>query len=187
MKKVLLGFSALALVFSVFSFQRIEKSTPIEEKGESIKWISWEQMMEKSKSQHKKVIVDVYTDWCGWCKRMDATTFSDACLAKYINENYYAVKFDAEQKQDIVFKDKTYKFVKNGMRGYHELAAEITHGQLSFPTVVFLDEKIEVIQAIPGYRDTKEFETIATYFGRNEHLKTPWETYQKNYTPLPKN
>ena len=84
-------------------------------------------------------------------------------------------------------KDFVVEPVKNGMRGYHELAAEITRGQLSFPTVVFLDEKIEVIQSIPGYRDTKEFETIATYFGRNEHLKTPWETYQKNYQPLPKN
>ncbi|MBI1224078.1 MAG: DUF255 domain-containing protein [Bacteroidetes bacterium] len=188
MKKVLLGMGALVLLITSLSFTFKKLEPPTQVSGhDAINWITWEQMMEKSKTQPRKVIVDVYTDWCGWCKRMDATTFSDACLSKYINDTYYAVKFDAEQKQDIVFKDKTYKFVKNGMRGYHELAAEMTHGQLSFPTVVFLDEKIDVIQSIPGYRDTKEFETIATYFGRNEHLKTPWETYQKNYTPLSKN
>jgi len=184
MRKVFFGLVTL-FALSALSFKQTNKTPEIA--PDAINWMTWEQMMEKSKTQPRKVIVDVYTDWCGWCKRMDATTFKDACLAKYINQNYYAVKFDAEQKQDIVFKDKTYHFVKNGMRGYHELAAEITHGQLSFPTVVFLDEKIEVIQSIPGYRDTKEMEIIATYFGRNEHLKTPWETYQKNYTPLPRN
>jgi thioredoxin-related protein len=186
MKQVMFGLGALVLTLTAFSFSKPE--TPyIQDAPDAIHWMSWEQMMEKSKTQPRKVVVDVYTDWCGWCKRMDATTFSDARLATYINQTYYAVKFDAEQKNDIVFKDKTYKFVKNGMRGYHELAAEMTRGQLSFPTVVFLDENIDVIQSIPGFRDTKEFEAIATYFGRNEHLKTPWETYQKNYKPLPKN
>ncbi len=186
MKQVIFAFGVLVLMVTAFAFSKPEVAVKAEKK-DAINWITWEQMLEKSKKQKRKVVVDVYTDWCGWCKRMDATTFSEPCLAKYVNENYYAVKFDAEQKQEIVFKDKTYKFVKNGMRGYHELAAEITRGQLSFPTVVFLDEKIEVIQSIPGYRDAKEFETIATYFGRNEYLKTPWETYQKNYKPLPKN
>ncbi len=186
MKKVLLGYGAVLLLLFAFSFKQPD-SPANDVLRDSIKWMTWEQMLEKSKTQPRKVVVDVYTDWCGWCKRMDATTFSDPCVAKYINETYYAVKFDAEQKQDIVFKEKTYKFVKNGMRGYHELAAEITRGQLSFPTIVFLDENIDVIQSIPGYRDVKDFETIATYFGRNEHMKTPWETYLKNYQPLPKN
>lgn len=187
MKNIIVGLFALILAGGALSFSEPEVVKAENPVADAINWITWEQMLEKSKTQRRKIIVDVYTDWCGWCKRMDATTFSEPSLAKYINQNYYAVKFDAEQKQDIVFKEKTYKFVKNGMRGYHELAAEITRGQLSFPTVVFLDEKIEVIQAIPGYRDAKEFEVIATYFGRNEHLKTPWETYQKNYKPLSKN
>lgn len=185
MKKVIFGLGALIFTLTAFSFGK-PTDPLIQEAPDTIHWMTWEQMMEKSKTQPRKVVVDVYTEWCGWCKRMDASTFSDPRVANYINQTYYPVKFDAEQKADIVFKDKTYKFVKNGMRGYHELAAEITRGQLSFPTVVFLDENIDVIQSIPGFRDTKEFETIATYFGRNEHLKTPWETYQKNYKPLPK-
>jgi thioredoxin-related protein len=50
-----------------------------------------------------------------------------------------------------------------------------------------MDEGLEVIQAIPGYRDANEFEMIMTYFGENQYQKVPWETYQANYKPLPRN
>lgn len=85
----------------------------------------------------KKIVVDIYTDWCGWCKRMDASTFQDPKVIKAINKNFYAVKFNAEQKEDINFKSKVYQFVPQGNRGYHSLAAEITQGRLSYPTFVF--------------------------------------------------
>lgn len=184
MRNVVIVFGILLLSIGLYSFRDSDKNTPKQPDGSAINWITWEEMMEKSKKEPRKVVVDVYTDWCGWCKRMDATTFRQKQIAKYINQNYYAVKFNAEDKKDIDFKGKTFKFVKNGMRGYHELAAEITRGRLSYPTVVFLDESLEVIQSIPGYRDASEFEKIVTYFGENQHQKTPWETYQKNYTPI---
>ncbi|MBI5917472.1 MAG: DUF255 domain-containing protein [Bacteroidetes bacterium] len=183
MRNVVIAFAVLVLSIGVYSFKNSETEVAARSE-EAIHWMTWQEMAEKQKKQPRKVVVDVYTEWCGWCKRMDANTFCQPQIAKYVNQNFYAVKFDAEQKGDIVYKDKTYKFVKNGMRGYHELAAEITRGRLSYPTIVFLDEKIEVIQSIPGYRDALEFETIATYFGKNEHLRTPWESYQKAYKPM---
>jgi thioredoxin-related protein len=184
MRNVVTAIALLLLSIGVYSFKNSNNSAEEIKPGAGIQWISWGEMVEKSKKEQRKVVVDVYTDWCGWCKRMDATTFQQAQIAKYVNKNYYAVKFNAEDKQDIDFKGRTFKFVKNGMRGYHELAAEITRGRLSYPTVVFLDEKLEVIQSIPGYRDAAEFEKIVTYFGENQHQKTPWETYQKNYQPM---
>ncbi|MEK7254545.1 MAG: DUF255 domain-containing protein [Bacteroidota bacterium] len=186
MKKVASTFALILatgmLGFGVFSFKFPENTA----QAQTINWLTWEQALEKQQTQKRKIMVDVYTDWCGWCKRMDAATFQKEEIAKYVNEHYYAVKFNAEQKDDIEFKGKTYKFVKQGMRGYHELAAEITRGRLSYPTVVFLDENLEVIQPIPGYKEPLEFEQIITYFGKNEHKKTPWQTYQKGYTPLTK-
>jgi thioredoxin-related protein len=152
----------------------------------AINWMSWEDALVKMKTQPRKILVDVYTDWCGWCKRMDASTFQEKQIANYVNKHYYAVKFNAEQKQDIVFNNKTYKFVNNGRRGYHELALEITRGRLSYPTVVFLDENLDIIQPIPGYKNSLEFEQIVTYFGENQHKKTPWETYQASYKPMKK-
>ena len=156
------------------------------EAQQTVEWLSFGEAIEKSKVERKKIFVDVYTKWCGWCKKMDKATFQDPQIANYINENYYAVKFDAEDRNSIDFKDKTYKFVKSGRRGYHELAAAITKGNLRYPTVVFLDENLNVIQPIPGYQDAKSFEMIMTYFAEDFFKNTPWRKYKQEYVPLDK-
>ena len=141
-----------------------------------------EQALEKSKTEKRKIFVDVYTDWCGWCRHMDSTTFVTPAVANYLNEHFYAVKFNAEQKQDILFKDKTFRFNKVGERGgHHELAALWLNNRLSFPTTVFLDENQNLIQPVPGYLDATKMEAIINYFGSDSHRKTPWETYEKNF------
>ena len=66
-----------------------------------IQWMTWDEAVAASKESPKKILVDVYTDWCGYCKKMDKGTFTDVDLAKYINENFSAVKLDAEQKDYI--------------------------------------------------------------------------------------
>lgn len=151
-----------------------------------VKWMTLEEALEKSKTDKRKIFVDVFTDWCGWCKRMDSTTFINPAVAQYLNDNYYPVKFNAEQQKEIVFKDKTYQFKKNGARGYHELAAEWLNNRLSYPTVVFLDESQGVIQPLQGYQDATKMEAVLNYFGTDSHKKTPWETYQKNFSQQPK-
>jgi len=165
------------------SYGSKEKVAPLKtaERG-TVNWMSLEQALEKSKTEKRKIFVDMYTDWCGWCKHMDSTTFVSAPVAKYLNEHFYPVKFNAEQENDIVFKDKTYKFKKNGSRGYHELAALWLNNRLSFPTVVFLDENQQLIQPVPGYQDAIKMEAIINYFGSDSHKKTPWESYEKNFT-----
>jgi thioredoxin-related protein len=150
----------------------------------SIQWMSWEEAVERSEKEPRKFLVDIYTDWCGWCKRMDATTFQEPHLAAYINQHYYPIKFNAEQREEISFRGKSYEFVNKGKHGYHELAAEITQGRLGYPTLVFLNEDMEVIQAINGYREPLEFEQIVTYFGGDYHRRMPWERYTKFYEPL---
>ena len=60
---------------------------------EKIQWMDFEEAVSACTKQPKKIFVDVYTNWCGWCKKMDQTTFADPEVAKYMNENYYAVKF----------------------------------------------------------------------------------------------
>lgn len=180
--------SAILIIFatlSALSFKPAER-TQILQHGvnqAAVNWLSWEEAMALSQKEKKKILLSVYTDWCGWCKRMDTATFEEPNIARYINENFYPVKFDAEQRGELEYQGKAYKYVKNGKRGYHELAAELLKGRLSFPSVVFLDEKQEVIQSIVGYKPPEEFEKIATYFAQDHYKKTPWSTYQKNFRP----
>jgi len=157
------------------------KSLKTAERG-VVNWLSLEEALARAKNEKRKLFVDMYTDWCGWCKHMDSTTFVDASVAKYLNEHYYPVKFNAEQDSEIVFKDKTYRFKKSGSRGFHELAAMWLNNRLSFPTVVFLDENQQLIQSVPGYQDAEKMDAIINYFGSDSHKKTPWESYEKNFS-----
>ncbi len=144
-------------------------------------WLTLEEALEKNKTEKRKIFIDVFTDWCGWCKRMDETTFTDPEVARYLNEHFYAVKFNAEQTNEINFNNKTYRFKNNGGRGCHELAAEWLNNRLSFPTSVFLDENMHLIQPLPGYQDGPKLHAILNYFGTDSHRTTPWETYEKNF------
>ena len=157
---------------------KLDENEPLAE----VEWMTLEEAMEKCKTDKRKIFIDVFTDWCGWCKRMDQSTFVDPAVAQYLNENYYAVKLNAEQSEDITFNNKTYHFKKNGARGYHELAAELLNNRLSFPTVVFLDESMKVIQPISGYLEAPKLEIILNYFGTDSHKTTPWETYERKFS-----
>ena len=146
-----------------------------------IEWHTLTEAIELNKAEPRNFIIDVYTDWCGWCKVMDKKTFSEANVGNYLNDNFYPVKLDAEQRGEIIFKDYTYKFVPNGSKGYHELAAALLQGKLSYPTVVFLDEDFNLIQPLPGYREAKEFHPILTYFGEDLYKQMAWKDYQSVY------
>ena len=118
-----------------------------------INWMSWDQAVAANKSAAKPLIIDVYTDWCGWCKRMDATTFKDPRVAEYVNANFYAVKLDAEQKGDIVYDGTTFSFQQQGRRGVHTLAASLLDGRLSYPSIVYFNGKMERTMISPGFKD----------------------------------
>ncbi|HHB78635.1 MAG TPA: DUF255 domain-containing protein [Saprospiraceae bacterium] len=146
-----------------------------------VHWLTMEEAIAKSKVEKRKIFIDVYTHWCGWCKKMEKSTFQTDEVAKILNEDYYPVKLDAEQKAPITFNGRVFQYVKSGRGGYHELAAYFLDSQMSYPTVVFLDENLNIIQAIPGYRDKKEFALMANYFGKNFHKRMSWAAYSKKY------
>ena len=148
----------------------------------TVKWYSIEEAEKLSKEQGKKVMIDVYTDWCGWCKKMDKETFNHPVIAKYINENYYPVKLDAESKIDITFMGTTYKYVAQGTRGYHELAAGLLNGQLSYPSVAYLNEKLQLLGAIPGYKTAEAMEPLLVYISEDKYITQSLEEFQKTFT-----
>lgn len=147
--------------------------------AQNVQWVSWEEAVALSKTETnpKKIFVDVYTDWCGWCKKMDKDTFQNPDVAAYMKENFYMVKMDAEGKEPIEYDGKTFKFVPQGRRGYHELAAALLQGKMSYPTVIFLDEERKMLSPVPGYQKVKPFLQIAKYFGENIYKDKDWKSY----------
>ncbi len=149
---------------------------------EKIQWMSIEEAYELTLTEEnpKKIFIDVYTDWCGWCKRMDKATFQNEEVAAYMNAHYYNVKFDAEQKESIEMLGNTFEFVPQGSRGYHELAAALLNGKMSYPTVVFMNAKFEMLSPVPGYQEPTGFMQVARFFGDDIYKDQSWQDYSGN-------
>jgi thioredoxin-related protein len=176
MRKILFSLSLFTSVLVLSSMTPVPTDGPVQ-------WMTFEEAVEKSKTEKRKFIIDVYTDWCGWCKVMDKKTFNDPEVAKLLNEKFYAVKLDAEQTADIQFKGTAYKYVSSGRSGVHQLAAALLNNQLSYPTVVFVEEDFKSVSPIPGYKEAPEFHKMLVYFdsGYYKNGETGRTEFEKIY------
>jgi thioredoxin-related protein len=148
---------------------------------EKINWLSFEDAITMNQKTPKPILIDVYTDWCGYCKKMDVNTYANKTIIKAINDNFYAVKLDGEGKKDITYKDHTFKFQKSGRNGYHQLPASLMDGKLSYPTTILLSKTEEKLQSIPGYLDKKTFEKILGFFSLENYKTNNWKDFEKNF------
>lgn len=153
------------------------ENTTIDEPVEGIKWYTWAEAAELSKTQPKKIFIDLYTDWCGWCKKMDKETFTDPKVAKYLNDNFYPVKFNAERKDAIVFNEKTFEFIKSGRRGVHQLAYALLDGRLGYPAFVTLDETFARIMISPGYKKPPQLMQELAFAKEEKYMSMSFEDY----------
>lgn len=153
---------------------------------DSIKWHSIDQALQLASQEPRMLVIDVYTDWCGWCKRMDASTFSDPEVIELMNTHFYPVKLDAEGKEDIVIGDRTFKFVDNGRRGYHEIAAIVTRGRLSYPTISYLDAQGKVLEAAPGFKTADQFMIYLSYYADGAYKSQTFDEFSAGYASAEK-
>lgn len=181
MKKIL--FIAI-IAITAFSF-----TTELSAQNKEINWMTFEEAVAAQKQNPKKIMMDAYTKWCGPCKLLDKKTFHNPDLVKYVNENYYAVKFNAEGNEKIEFKGKTYtnprydaskankRNSSHQLSGYYQIRA--------YPTILFLDEKAEFLAPIKGYKTPKQLEIYLKLFASDDHKKVKtaeaWTTYQKEF------
>lgn len=171
-------FSLVFVSIFVFSITSLYAQT-LSSESPKINWLTLEQAFQAIQKEPRKILVDVYTGWCGWCKVMDQKTFNDPKVIAYVNEKYYAVKLDAEQREDIAIGDKKYIW----QNGYNQAGVALLQNKMSFPTIVYLDEKFNMIQPVPGYQDAPNFHKIIVYFGDNYFKKGEWEKFQKDVYP----
>lgn len=140
------------------------------------------------KENPKKILMDVYTDWCGPCKLMDRETFSNKKVIAFINENYYPVKFDAEGTEPINYQGEFYdnpgyKKERKGRNTTHDFATALD--LYGYPSIVFFTEAGELIETIPGFRSPEEIEIYLKMIANNDYKQlttvAKWEEYKANF------
>lgn len=142
-----------------------------------IKWMSFEEAVIQNAKAPRKMFIDVYTEWCGWCKRMDASTFKDSVVADYMNKHFYAIKLDAERKDTVVFNNHIFAYKPEYKS--HELAISLLNGQMAYPSFVILDEQFVLLSPLSGYQSVNELMKSLTFFGDNLYKSKSWEEFNK--------
>ena len=159
MENQLLKIKSIAVVLLVFScISALSQST-------------FEDALKKAKKEDKRVIVDVYTDWCGWCVKMDEEAYSNKEVKKLLKENFIFIKLNAEGTGKIKYKNKEY--TETELATYFEVSG--------YPTTIFLEPDGKLIEFlydktkmknIPGYFKTDEFIKILEYIKDGDYEDT---------------
>ena len=148
----------------------------------AVQWNEFEKAVQLNAQKPRKIFIDMYTDWCGWCKKMDKETFEHQVIAEYMNKNFYPVKFNAERTDTVSFLGQ--KFVNTNpdrSRHSHELARSLLQGKMSYPSFVFMDEELRVITVVPGYYPPADFEAVLHFIGSNAYQTTSWDDFKAKF------
>ena len=177
MKKSIL-FTLISIICLIAHSQN-----PASSQTTPVKWYTIQEAEKLFKQSPRPFFIDTYTDWCGWCKKMDKDTFTNSVISNILNTRYYPVKFDAEGKDSVIFLGT--KFINDGKSGKaHQLAVALLKGQLAYPTVVFLipqnDGKL-ILEPVPGYKEPKEMETILSFFADKNYETQKFDDFQKTF------
>lgn len=145
-------FGICSVLFSAFSKEEVSQAV-----ASHIEWVGLEKAVQLAKTNPKPIIIDVYTDWCKWCRVMDESTYSDPTIIEYVNTHFYAVKLNAEQKEAIQFQGKNYNYVARGTRGVNEVVLAMVGNRPSYPSTVLLDDNMQVREILKGYKKGDAF------------------------------
>lgn len=123
----------------------------------------FEQIDSLQKIEKRKVVVFIHTEWCKYCQTMQNTTFKNDSIIKILNDKFYFIDCNAEEKRNIVFNNNAFKYKPTGINtGTHELAVQLGtfEKKLSFPTLCFLNTDNEIVFQYPQYLNYTDLKTI---------------------------
>lgn len=165
-------FLVMANIFFMFS-------DVAEKPAAKMNWVPIDSLSVIMQQQPRPVLFSIYTDWCGWCKKMDRTTYRNAKLIQYINEYYYPVKFNGEYKEPVEFNGQIFRY--NSENNIHELTLYLTRNEPAFPVTVFLSHLSANPAPLAGYLNAKEMEAPLKYFVEKPDMS--FEDYLKLFKP----
>lgn len=158
----IITIAALAVMLVSAGFAQ-KNGTPTDK----IAWKSFDAGMIEAKKTGKKVLIDVYTDWCGWCKKMDAGTYSDKKVMDYLKKHFVAIKLNPEKDGAVTYDGKKYS------------AAEFSQGMgvNGYPATLFLKSNGQPITLLPGYSEAEMFLHVISFIGEDHYEKKKFADY----------
>ncbi|MFZ1080976.1 MAG: thioredoxin fold domain-containing protein [Candidatus Kryptoniota bacterium] len=158
--------SILVALFSVLIFMGSGPNLNNGEGGD-LNWVSYTDGVKQASAENKKILVDVYTDWCGWCKKMESDTYSDENIKEYLTEKYILVKLNAESD------------ARETVHDGEATDAQLAHafGVNGYPTTVFLGPDGTFITKATGYMKPAEFLQALKYVGDDYYTKMGFQEY----------
>lgn len=130
-----------------------------------IKTVRFEQIESLQKIEKRNVVVFIHTDWCKYCQTMQNTTFKNDSIIYKLNTQFYFIDLNAEQKENIVFNGRTFKYKPTGTNtGIHELAEQLAtvDNQVAYPTLCFLNSNKEIIFQYYQFINSTDLSTLLT-------------------------
>ena len=159
--------------------------------AQEINWVTFNEAVALQEKNPKKIMMDVYTNWCGPCKMLDRNTFRNKDVVDYVNKNFYAVKFNAEGNTPITYKEASYTNPNydankaNRRNSSHEFARFLRIRV--YPTIAFFDEDLNLITPLTGYQSSNQLELYLKLFSSNEYKKMTtqkaFNAYYKSFKP----
>jgi thioredoxin-related protein len=137
-----------------------------------LQWKSYAEAVRNAKESGRPVLIDVFTDWCGWCKKMDRDVYADTSVQRVLSERFELVKLNAESSAVHEIDGERYS-EKSIAQGY---------GVTGYPTTVFLNGQGEAITSVPGYLPKNTFLVVLDYIGTEAYKTVSWKDFQKNHT-----
>ncbi|MCX6135784.1 MAG: DUF255 domain-containing protein [Ignavibacteriales bacterium] len=135
-----------------------------------VTWHSFDEGVALARKENKKIFIDVYTDWCVWCKKMDKEVYTNGTVGQTMTSNFIAVKLNAESQKGVTF-DGT-AMTEASLAGTMEVTG--------YPTVVFLDPTAKPITKISGYMEPKEFTSLLRFIGEDHYKTTSFKDYKNS-------
>lgn len=134
---------------------------PAASTSEPFAWVGLQDALDQAPKVDKLIVVDVFTDWCGWCKKLDQDVYSREDIQSYLKENFFAVKLDAEDR-------KTTIIIAGTVLTPVQIAA--AYGVSSYPTTLFLLPDGKLIYGLRGYHPPDRFLQALQYFGEGRYM-----------------
>ena len=149
--------------------------------AEKVKWYTIEEALKLNAAAPRKIMIDIYTDWCGWCKKMDAETFDHPVIARYINKNFYPVKFDAESSSPVTFGENTFvnQGVGSGRKTTHQFASAL--GVTGYPSVAYFTGDNKLIWVVSNFFTAEQIEPLLHFIVEDKFTSISFKDYQKTF------